>query len=61
MRKMLILISSHEPKDATYILSTKRNAMFLFAFLGVKIIDFKNYFISALWPCYKDLDCIVPS
>ena len=42
-------------------LSTKRKAMFLFAFLGVKIIDFKNCFISAVSPCYKDLDCTVPS
>ena len=47
--------------EAIYILSTKRNAMFLFAFLGVKIIDFKNCFISAVLPCYKDLDCTVPS
>ena len=43
------------------ILSTKRNAMFLFAFLEVKIIDFKNNFISAVLHCYKDLDCIVLS
>ena len=49
------------------ILSTKRNAMFLFAFFffwgggGVKFIDFKNNFISAVLPCYKYLDCIVPS
>ena len=42
------------------ILNTKRNAMFLFAFLGVKIIDFK-FFFSAVLPCYKDLDCRVPS
>ena len=43
------------------ILSTKRNVMFLFAIWGVKIIDLKNCLISAVLPCYKDLDCTVPS
>ena len=41
------------------ILSTKRNAMFLFAILVVKIIDFKNCFYSVVLPSNKDLDCIV--
>ena len=43
------------------ILSTKRNAMFSFAFLGLKIIDFKNCFNSVILPSNKDLDCIVSS
>ena len=37
------------------ILSTKRNAMFLFAFLGLKIIEFKNCFNSVVLPSSKDL------
>ena len=45
----------------SHILSTKRNAMFLFAFLGVKNIDFKNCFNSVVLPSNKDLDCIVSS
>ena len=47
--------------DVVNILSTKRNAMFLFAILGVKIIDFKNCFNSVVLPSNKDLDCIVSS
>ena len=43
------------------ILSTKRNAMFLFAFYGVKIIDFKNCFNSVVLPSNKSLDSIVSS
>ena len=43
----------------TFILSTKRNAMFLFAIFGVKIIDFKHCFNSVVLPSNKDLDCIV--
>ena len=44
-----------------YILSTKRNAMFLFAIFGVKIIDFKNCFNAMVLPSNKDLDSIVSS
>ena len=44
-----------------YILSTKRNAMFLFTIFGVRIIDFKNCFNSVVLPSNKDLDCIVSS
>ena len=44
-----------------YILNTKRNAMVLFAILGVKIIDFKNCFNSVVLPSDKDFDCIVSS
>ena len=44
-----------------FILSTKRNAMFLFAIVGSKIIDFKNCFNSVVLPSNKDLDCIVSS
>ena len=43
------------------ILSTKRNAMFLFAILGLKVIDFKKCFNSVVLPSNKDLDCIVSS
>ena len=44
------------------ILSTKRNAMILFAILGVKkIIDFKNCFNSVVYSSNKHLDCIVSS
>ena len=32
--------------------------MFVFAFLGLKIIDFKNCFNSVVLPSNKDLDCI---
>ena len=42
-----------------YILSTKRNAMFLFAILGLKVINFKNCFNSVVLPSNKDLDCIL--
>ena len=48
-------------KNRTYILSTKRNAMFLFAIFGLKIIDFKNCFNSVVLPSNKDIDCIVSS
>ena len=41
------------------ILSTKRNAMFLFAILGLKVIDFKNGFNSVVLPSNKALDYIV--
>ena len=44
-----------------YILSTKRNAMFLFAILGLKLTDFKNCINSVILPSNKDLDCIVSS
>ena len=44
-----------------YILSIKRNAMFLFAILGLKIVDFKTCFNSVVLPSNKDLDCIVSS
>ena len=43
------------------ILSTKRNAIFLFAFLGAKIIDFNNCFNSVVLASNKDLDCIISS
>ena len=44
------------------ILNTKKkHNVFICIFLVVKIIDFKNNFISAVLPCYKDLDCIFPS
>ena len=33
--------------------------MFLLAFFGIKIIDFKNCFNSVALPSNKDLDCIV--
>ena len=44
-----------------HILSTKGNAMFLFAIFGLKIIDFINCFNSVVLPSNKDLDCIVSS
>ena len=43
------------------ILSTKRNAMFLFAIFRLKIVDFKNCFNSVVLPSNKDIDCIVSS
>ena len=49
------------PPEKNNILSTKRNAMFSFAFLGLKIIDFKQCFNSVILPSNKDLDCIVSS
>ena len=52
---------NHMLKNICYILSTKRNAMFLFANFGVKNIDFKNCFNSVVLPSNKDLDCIVSS
>ena len=44
-----------------YILSTKRNAMFLFAILGMKIINFKSCFNSVVLPTNQDLECRVSS
>ena len=43
------------------VLSAKRNAMFLFAILGVKIIDLKKRFNSVVLPSNKDIECIVSS
>ena len=45
----------------TYILSTKRNAIFYLQFLGLKIIDFKSCFNSVVLPSNQDLDCRVSS
>ena len=42
-------------------LEQKETQCFYLHFWGVKIIDFKNCFISVVMPCYKDLDCTVPS
>ena len=44
-----------------YILSTKRNAMFLFAIFKVKNYDFKNSFNSVVLPSNKDIHCMVSS
>ena len=57
--KMWPLSNPNRTKDN--ILSTKRNAMFLFAILGVKNIDFKKCFNSVVLPSNKGLDCIVSS
>ena len=44
-----------------YIFSTKRNAMFLFAFFGVTFFYFKKCFNSVVYPYNKDLDGIFSS
>ena len=48
-------------KDGKIYLVEEETLCFNMHFWGLKNIDFKNYFISAVLPCYKDLDCIVPS
>ena len=48
-------------KDGKIYLVQEETQCFYLHFWWLKNIDFKNYFISAVLPCYKDLDCIVPS
>ena len=47
--------------EPSIYLVQKETQCFYLHFWGVKIIDFKNNFISVVLPCYKDLDSIVPS
>ena len=56
----MLSITSSQKCSLIYLVQ-KETQCFYLPFWRVKIIDFKNNFISAILPCYKDLDCIVPS
>ena len=57
------LLCPSEVKDilSFIYLVQKETQCFYLQFLGLIIIDFKNYFNSVVLPSNKDIDCIVSS
>ena len=57
----MISLFKKDPRPGIVYLVQKETQCFYLQFLGLKIIDFKNCFISVVLTSNKDLDCIVSS